>query len=98
MNSTIFVKCIDTLNNIVYAKQGSTVKQQNMVERRDMAYKIKELREKRKMSQAELSELSGVSRATIIRIENDADVIVNTKTLQQIADALNVTVKYLFLP
>ena len=86
------------LNNIVYAKQGLAVKQQNIVERRVMAYKIKELREKRKMSQAELSELSGVSRATIIRIENDADVIVNTKTLQQLAEALNVTVKYLFLP
>lgn len=83
---------------MVYAKQGSTVKQQNIVERRDMAYKIKELRERKNMSQAELSRLSGVSRATIIRIENDTDVIVNTKTLQQLADALNVTVKYLFLP
>ncbi len=63
-----------------------------------MTYKIKELRERKNMSQAELSRLSGVSRATIIRIENDADVIVNTKTLQQLAEALNVTVKYLFLP
>ena len=97
-NSTFFVKCIDTLNNIVYAKQGSTVKQQNIVERRDMAYKIKEIREKKNLSQAELSRLSGVSRATIIRIENDNDVIVNTKTLQHLADALNVSVKYLFLP
>ncbi len=61
-------------------------------------YKIKELREKRNISQSELSRLSGVSRANIIRIENDEDVVVNTKTLQKLADALNVTVKYLFLP
>lgn len=63
-----------------------------------MEYKIKELREKKRMSQAELSNLSGVSRATIIRIENEDNVVVNTKTLEQLARALNVTVKYLFLP
>lgn len=61
-------------------------------------YKIKEIREKKKISQTELSELSGVSRATINRIEHEEDVVVNTKTLQKIADALNVSVKYLFLP
>lgn len=61
-------------------------------------YKIKELREKRNISQSELSRLSGVSRANIIRIENQEDVVVNTKTLQKLADALNVSVKYLFLP
>ena len=61
-------------------------------------YKIKELREKRNISQAELSRLSGVSRATIIRIENDENVSVNSKTLSHLAEALNVTVKYLFLP
>ena len=61
-------------------------------------YKIKELREKRNISQAELARLSGVSRATIIRIENDENVSVNSKTLAQLAEALNVTVRYLFLP
>lgn len=61
-------------------------------------YKIKEIREKKRISQTELSELSGVSRATINRIEHEEDVAVNTKTLQKIADALNVSVKYLFLP
>lgn len=61
-------------------------------------YKIKEIREKKRISQTELSELSGVSRATINRIEHEEDVVVNTKTLQKIADALNVSVKYLFLP
>lgn len=63
-----------------------------------MAYKIKEIREKKKLSQAELSEISGVSRATIIRMESEEDVVVNTKTLQKIAEALGVSIKYLFLP
>lgn len=63
-----------------------------------MAYKIKELREKRKLSQAELAELSGVSRPTIIRLENSEDVVVNSKTLEKIANALNVSIRTLFLP
>ena len=63
-----------------------------------MAYKIKELREKRKLSQAELAELSGVSRPTIIRLENSEDVVVNSKTLEKIASALNVSIRTLFLP
>lgn len=63
-----------------------------------MAYKIKELREKRKLSQAELAELSGVSRPTIIRLENNDDVVVNSKTLEKIASALNVSIRTLFLP
>ena len=63
-----------------------------------MEYKIKELREKRKMSQAELAQLSGVSRATIIRIEKEDNVIINTQTLERLASALNVSIKTLFLP
>ena len=51
-----------------------------------MAYKIKELREKRRLSQAELAEMSGV------------DVVVNSKTLEKIASALNVSIRTLFLP
>ncbi len=63
-----------------------------------MEYKIKELREKRKLSQAELAELSGVSRATIIRLENTEEVVINTGTLEKLANALNVSIKSLFLP
>lgn len=62
-----------------------------------MAYKIKEIREKKRMSQAELAELSGVSRATIIRIESVEDVVINTKTLEKLANALGVSVRTLFL-
>ena len=62
-----------------------------------MAYKIKEIREKKRMSQAELAEISGVSRATIIRIESADDVVINTKTLEKLASALNVSIRTLFL-
>ena len=71
---------------------------QNQRRRSDMEYKIKELREKRKLSQAELAELSGVSRATIIRLENTEEVVINTGTLEKLAKALNVSIKSLFLP
>jgi len=63
-----------------------------------MEYKIKEIREKRNMSQAELSRISGVSRPTIIRLESSTDVVVNSKTLEQLANALGVSIKSLFLP
>lgn len=62
-----------------------------------MAYKIKEIREKKRMSQAELAEISGVSRATIIRIESAEDVVINTKTLEKLASALGVSIRTLFL-
>lgn len=62
-----------------------------------MAYKIKEIREKKRMSQAELAEISGVSRATIIRIENTPEVVINTKTLEKLASALDVSIRTLFL-
>ena len=64
---------------------------------RILEYKIKELREKKRMSQAELSQLSGVSRATIIRIESADNVVINTQTLERLAKALNVSIKTLFL-
>lgn len=61
-------------------------------------YKIREIREKKRISQTELSEISGISRATINRLENEENVITSTKTLQKLADALNVSVKTLFMP
>lgn len=63
-----------------------------------MAYKIKEIREKKKLSQAELAKMSGVSRATIIRLESEADVETTIGTLQSLAAALEVSVEALFLP
>lgn len=63
-----------------------------------MDFKIKELREKRKLSQAELAELSGVSRPTISRLESGEDVVINSRTLEKLAKALEVSIKTLFLP
>jgi transcriptional regulator with XRE-family HTH domain len=63
-----------------------------------MDYKIKELREKRRLSQAELARVSGVSRPTINRLENGEDVVINSRTLEKLAKALNVSIKTLFLP
>lgn len=63
-----------------------------------MEYRIKELREKRRWSQDELAKRAGVARTNIIRLENDKDVVTTTDTLQKIADAFGVSIKYLFLP
>lgn len=57
-----------------------------------MKFKIKEIRKKKRLSQEELSEISGVSRATISSLEARKDVITKIDTLQKLADALNVKV------
>ena len=50
--------------------------------------KIKQTRESLKMSQEELSEKSGVSRATISKIENGLTEVVKLETLSKLANAL----------
>lgn len=62
-----------------------------------MGYRIKEIREERKMSQQELVRKSGVSRGTISALENGTMRATTTKTLVAIADALEVTVDQIFL-
>lgn len=61
-----------------------------------MAYNIREIREKKKMTQEELSKLSGVSRTTIIKLENNEDVETQVGTLKAIAGALEISVSQLF--
>ena len=61
-----------------------------------MGYKIKELRIKKGMSQAELCEKSGVCRATLWALETNRKNTTTTKTLQRIADALGTTVDAIF--
>lgn len=63
-----------------------------------MGYRIREIREARGMSQMELSEKTGLARATIWRLETGEEETTTTKTLLKIADALGVTVGALFLP
>ena len=59
-----------------------------------MAYKIKELREKKGITQ--LAKESGVSRTTIILLENGEEHEPKVGTLKAIANALGVPVSKLF--
>lgn len=61
-----------------------------------MGYKVKEIREEKKLTQEELSEKSGVSRTIISAMESGKDVTTTTKTLLKIAKALDTTVDAIF--
>lgn len=61
-----------------------------------MGYKIKEVREACGYTQEELSEKSGISRTTISNLENGTARTTTTKTLIQLAQAMNVTVDQIF--
>lgn len=59
-------------------------------------YKIKERREKLKMSQIELSRRSGICRATLSLLENGAEIDVKVSTIDAIAKALRCSPSSLF--
>lgn len=61
-----------------------------------MKYRIKELREKKGMSQEELSKKASVAREIISRLETGRSDTTTTKTLEKIADALDVKVTSIF--
>ena len=61
-----------------------------------MKYRIKALREAKGITQEELSRKSGVSRATIWALESGENKITTTKTLYNIASALDVDMEALF--
>ena len=61
-----------------------------------MGYRIKEVREARRMSQSELAEKAGVSRGIIWALETDPDAVTTTKTLLKIAKALETSVDEIF--
>lgn len=61
-----------------------------------MGSNIAEARKRRGMSQEALSKKSGVSRATIARLESGEDFDVMASTLLKIAKALGTTVDKLF--
>lgn len=61
-----------------------------------LSSKLKEVREARGMSQVELSEASGISRATISAMENGVARNTTSKTLVALATALATTVDDLF--
>lgn len=62
-----------------------------------MQYKIKEMREKKGMSQDELSKISGVSRAIISGLETGRSTTTTTGTIDKIARALGVPVSKILL-
>lgn len=59
--------------------------------------KLREIREKKKLSIAELAKLSNVTRQTIYRLEAEAEDTANSKTLKALADALGVKVSDFFV-
>ncbi len=63
-----------------------------------MEYRIREIRESKGISQTELADKAGVTRATIWKLETGEDEVTTTKTLLKIAEALEVDAKELFYP
>ena len=61
-----------------------------------MGYRIKEVREAKKMTQEELSEKSGVIRGTISALENGVNRITTSRTLAKLAQALGTSVDQIF--
>lgn len=61
-----------------------------------MGFRIREVRRKCLMSQVELAEKSGVSRATISGLESGSVKVTTSTTLLKIAKALSTTVDQLF--
>lgn len=61
-----------------------------------MGYKIRELREAKKMTQEELANKSGVSRGTISALENGSMRNTTSKTLLKLSKALDTSVEHIF--
>jgi transcriptional regulator with XRE-family HTH domain len=59
--------------------------------------RLKELREERGISQEKLSEMSGISRTTLSKIENNEEVNVNTRTIARLAEVFGVNPSEIFL-
>ena len=58
--------------------------------------RLKDVREEKKISQEKLSELSGLSRQTIAKIEANPQANVKVDTIQKLADALEVKFEDIF--
>lgn len=62
-----------------------------------MKNRVREIREEKRMTQAELAEKSGLSRQTIIAIETEENYSTTTGTLLKIANALETPINLIFL-
>lgn len=58
-----------------------------------MPFKVKEIRETRKMTQEELCRAANISRQTLIDLESGRDVNTTVFTLQKLANVLNCKVQ-----
>lgn len=58
---------------------------------------LKVYRTARGLTQTELAEKSGVSRATISKIENNEEVVLTTHTIAKISEALQMDPSEIFL-
>ena len=61
-----------------------------------MPYKVKELRESRNMTQAELCKRAEISRQTLIDLESDKEINTTVATLRKIAKVLDCKVSDIF--
>ena len=61
-----------------------------------MGYRIREVREKKGLSQTELSQRSGITRQTIWKLETEDGAITTTDTLLKLAKAMDTTVGEIF--
>lgn len=61
-----------------------------------MGYRIKEIREEKKMTQEDLAKATGLTRTTISLLETGATKSASSKTLLRIANALGTTIDSLF--
>ena len=62
-----------------------------------MKNRLKAYREKLGLTQEDLAEKTGLSRATISKIENNEDVNVNTRTIAKISEVLGALPSEIFL-
>ena len=70
---------------------------QNKMKGEEMQFIIKEVREKKNMSQDDLAKKSGVSRAIISNLETGKAGTTTTSTLEKLAAALGEPVSKIFL-
>lgn len=59
--------------------------------------RLKACREERGITQTDLAKKTGLSRATISKIENNEEVNVNTQTIAKISEVLGVKPSEIFL-